>query len=93
MMQSTLAGTQNVSVMDVEKEEITSFVRSMVSDSHLRARFLEDPAAALESSGVMLSPSTRAAVLAQAPDLLRATEGIDNPTAAFFAVIIIHTPK
>ena len=80
-------------MVDVEREEITSFVRSMVCDSHLRASFASDPAAALESSGVALSPETRQAIVAEAPSLLRATEGVDNPTAAAFFVVIIIKGK
>jgi hypothetical protein len=90
MMQSAVAEAHELSVLDVEKEAITSFVRSMVCDSHLRAQFMSDPEAALDAAGVALSPRTRAAVVAGAPSLLQATEGVDNPKAAFFIVIIIH---
>jgi len=94
MMLSATTETHDVSVLEVEKEEVTSFVRAMVCDSHLRDLFTHDPEAALTDSGVVLSPQTRAALVEHAPDLLRATEGIDNPTAAaFFVVIIIHDPK
>lgn len=93
MMQSTVIEAHQVSVLDVEKEELTSFVRSMVCDSHLRAQFVSDPEGALDSAGVVLSPQTREAIVAHAPSLLQATEGVDNPVAAFFIVIIIHKPS
>jgi hypothetical protein len=93
MMQSVTTEAHEVSVLEVEKEEITSFVRSMVCDSHLRAQFVSDPEAALASSGTVLSPQTREAIVAHAPALIQATEGVDTPQAAFFIVIIIHSPK
>ncbi|MGI8879741.1 MAG: hypothetical protein ACR2KJ_04360 [Jatrophihabitans sp.] len=77
-------------MLEVEKVELASFVRKLVSDSQLRELFSTDPARAVEASGVSLSSATVQAIVAQSPTIMSATADVDKAmTATFFLIIIV----
>jgi hypothetical protein len=83
---TTAESVVELSVAELEREEITRLVTELACDAALRARFAHDPEDAIQRVGLHLSPETRAAVIAQAADMLGVTAGIDDtmPAAFFF---------
>ncbi len=85
------SSTTELSVAEIDRIELATLARKVVSDPELRATFAADPNAAIECSGVTLSPEVREGVVRSAEQLVGITSDIDNPTtAAFFLIIIVR---
>ena len=77
-----------VSVSEIDRMELASFIRMVVSDPELRALFATDASAAIVASGVNLSPVAAQALTRSASLALGLTDEMDDVLSSFFFFLI-----
>jgi hypothetical protein len=83
-MSAELEESTQISVSDLDRLELATLARRVVSDSDFRAVFQSDPQKAIELSGSTLSPVAAAALVKNAKLGADLTVDMDKVASAFF---------